>query len=215
MGFTSNDQSDETNHSMKKFLTFFSIILFLSFAAFRFCHASFSRKNPEDAPGTHTIYIMRHAQSNHEEMNIGDLDRPILESGKKEAEEMGEYLFRHGEKIDLVIASPAMRTRMTAEIVCKKTGYDFQKVKWDTTIYRCSTEDLEDCIKGIDEKYKTVLLVGHNNSVTIVSGMLQNDKVINDMPTAGITAISFGITAWKDVKDGSGKLVFYKTPAHY
>jgi phosphohistidine phosphatase len=200
---------------MKKFLTFFAIIAFLGLAAFRFCHASFSRKNPDDPAGTHLLYIMRHAQSNHEEMNVADFDRPILESGKKEAEEMGEYLAKHGEKIDLVIASPSMRTRMTAEIVCKKTGYDFQKVKWDTTIYRCSDEDLEDCIKGIDEKYKTVLVVAHNNSVSNVSGKLQKEKVITDMPTAGIAAISFGTGLWKDVKDGSGKLVFYKTPGHY
>src|ERR1041385_5353368 len=102
---------------MKKFLTIAAILVFLGLAAFRLCHADFSRKNPGDSPDTHTVYIMRHAQSNHEEMNVADLDRPILESGKKEAEEMGNYLAKNGEKIDLVIASPSMRTHMTAEIV--------------------------------------------------------------------------------------------------
>lgn len=173
------------------------------------CLAAFNPFSISDSKDMKKVFLLRHAKSS-DNPKLPDFNRTLDPEGKKDAAEMGEYLAASGEKIELIVASPSVRTRETAAIICEKLKYDFKTIKWDSTIYACTAEALLDCIKKSDKKYTSVLFLGHNNSMTHVANMLQKDIVIADMPPCAIAAIAFKDQEWGDI--AAGKLFFYKTP---
>lgn len=174
------------------------------------CLAAFKPFPVSDSKDMKKVFLLRHAKSSHENPKLTDFDRTLDPEGKKDAAEMGEYLSASGEKIELIVASTSVRTRETAAIVCEKLKYDFKTVKWDSTIYACTSEALLDCIKRTGKPYTSVLFIGHNNSMTQVANQLQKDIVIADMPTCAIAGIAFKDSEWSSIT--SGKLFFYKAP---
>ncbi len=67
------------------------------------------------------IILVRHAQAiEANEFNGKDFDRPLSVKGREHALIMTRYLRLIGVKPDCVIASPSLRTRETAEIMCEQ-----------------------------------------------------------------------------------------------
>jgi phosphohistidine phosphatase len=174
------------------------------------CLAAFKPFSISDSKDMKKVFLLRHAKSSHDNPKLADIDRTLDPEGKKDAAEMGEYLANSGEKIELIVASPSVRTRETAAIICEKLKYDFKTIKWDSTIYACTSEALLDCIKRTGKSYNSVLFLGHNNSMTQVANLLQKDVVIADMPTCAIAGIAFKDQEWNAIT--TGKLFFYKAP---
>jgi uncharacterized phosphatase len=79
-----------------------------------------------------TIYFVRHAES---EANAAGLmagsgyDVPLSEVGKIQAQKAGVDL--KGKGIELVIASPMIRTMQTATIIANEIGYDIEDITTD------------------------------------------------------------------------------------
>ncbi len=163
-------------------------------------------------PSTHTLYLFRHAKSAHDDPKLPDFDRPLAGKGRKEAKEMGNYFREKNIRPDLVIASPSKRTRETWAIVCSITGYDTATVRWDSTLYRCSFEAVLDAIKSVPGERQSVLVLGHNPSITTVSNLLQPEKEFAEVLTCGLVAIDFSINSWSEISNKKGKLAFHKFP---
>lgn len=68
------------------------------------------------------LYLVRHGETewNKEEIFRGRKDIPLNETGKVQAERVGEYLAKFG--IDLIYTSPLLRARETASFISKETG---------------------------------------------------------------------------------------------
>lgn len=67
------------------------------------------------------IILVRHAQALESSDFDGlDFDRPLSEKGREYATIMTRYLRLIGVRPDCVIASPSIRTRQTAEIMCEQ-----------------------------------------------------------------------------------------------
>ncbi len=65
------------------------------------------------------IILVRHAHALEvDEFDGRDFDRPLSDKGREHATIMTRYLRLIGIRPDTVIASPALRTRETAEIMC-------------------------------------------------------------------------------------------------
>ena len=93
------------------------------------------------------IYLVRHGETM---WNISGLaqgsrnDIPLNMTGKEQSLITGDYLNNHEQKynkFDLVICSPMIRAKETAEIICKKINYDHNKI-----IY---IEELKEIDKGL------------------------------------------------------------------
>lgn len=80
-----------------------------------------------------TYYISRHGEAeNNTAMIISSLkDNPhhLTELGKKQARDAGQQL--KGKNIDLIISSPFIRTRETAETIAQQIGFDKKKIIYD------------------------------------------------------------------------------------
>jgi len=64
---------------------------------------------------------MRHATA-ADPGGIPDAQRPLSDQGRREAREAGEALRGRHEEIDLVLSSPRLRARETAEILVQALG---------------------------------------------------------------------------------------------
>lgn len=66
------------------------------------------------------ITLLRHAESagNADGYFQGQLDYPLTGYGKQQANHLAKYWVTHNPHFDLVISSPLLRARNTAEIIC-------------------------------------------------------------------------------------------------
>jgi len=75
------------------------------------------------------IYFIRHGETEWNKLGLGQGSRndiPLNKIGEKQAKITGKYLndYRQKDKdFDLIISSPLLRTKKTAEIIAKEIGY--------------------------------------------------------------------------------------------
>jgi broad specificity phosphatase PhoE len=76
------------------------------------------------------IYLVRHGETDWNKKGLGQGSRNDIEmndNGKEQALFTGTYLDEYRQKdkkFDLVISSPLLRTKQTAEIICDEIGYN-------------------------------------------------------------------------------------------
>ncbi len=90
----------------------------------------------EKTKSSNRYFIARHGESENNAAHLMSIspDAPhhLTEKGKEEALSSGKSL--KGKKIDVVIASPFLRTRETAEIIAREIGFDPAKIIFDERI---------------------------------------------------------------------------------
>lgn len=176
----------------------FLLVLLLS-------HAAIAQK-------TKTIYLVRHAKSSHENPDLADFDRPLTKKGHADAQLMAELMERKGISPDLLLASPSHRTQQTAEYFKKALYEDYQKIKLDSSIYRCSATTLIHQLSLLSDKHSSVMLFAHNPATTRAANFFQIDSLFDNVPTTGVVAIEFGITEWSGISKSKGTLKFFEYP---
>ena len=62
------------------------------------------------------LYIVRHAQKEDVQIGRDDYDRELSPEGEKEAKNIAQNFASKNLPVDLIVASPAIRTKRTAEI---------------------------------------------------------------------------------------------------
>jgi len=87
------------------------------------------------------FFVMRHGQA---ESNVAKVvssqlgsDRGLTEKGRAQASEAGKMIKE--KNIDLIIASPFLRTKETAELVAQAVGIDPQKIIFDERLREVNT----------------------------------------------------------------------------
>lgn len=75
-----------------------------------------------DAAGVE-LYLLRHAHAGKpEEWSGDDALRPLSRRGREQAQELGRFLAARAFSPDLLISSPKLRARQTAELVSSEIG---------------------------------------------------------------------------------------------
>jgi phosphohistidine phosphatase len=159
------------------------------------------------------LAIMRHAKSSWDDAALDDFNRPLNERGWKAARRMGRELAKRGLKFDLVLSSTAARTRETIDGV--KENYDFAApIEFEPQLYGASEQVLLEIVRGLDEKIRTPLIVGHNPGLEqLVAGLTRNDssglreRVAGKFPTAALAILEVPAKRWAEVELASGEVV--------
>ncbi|MEI6346282.1 MAG: class I tRNA ligase family protein, partial [bacterium] len=83
-----------------------------------------------------TYYVMRHGEAEHNVLRVMSTDlaecHHLTEKGKQQALKAGEFL--KDKKIDVIFASPFLRTQETMKEVCEVIGFDHKKIVKDARI---------------------------------------------------------------------------------
>lgn len=160
-----------------------------------------------------TLYLIRHAKSSWKQPDLSDFDRPLNKRGKNDAPLMGEILSGKGINPELVIASPAKRAASTAKIIASEIGYPKEKIIFDKNIYEATGRRLLEIIAGVETRFNSVMLFGHNPGITVLSNNL-SDRFIDNIPTCGVVALGFS-NSWDNLKMKSAKFLFFDYPKNH
>lgn len=153
----------------------------------------------------HTLLVMRHGKSDWS-ANVDDFDRPLNKRGLKDAKKMGAWIKKNKLVPDIIVSSPAKRTRQTISLVCEQLGKDVPDIIWDDRLYETGLVELLQVIKEHEKKAGRMLIMGHNPGLDHLVNQLSIVRPPHNasgklMTTAAIAVLTFGD---EDVNDEQG-----------
>lgn len=157
------------------------------------------------------LILLRHTKSSWKNLSLPDFDRPLKRDRMQDATNMGKALYKLGLRPDLIISSPALRTKQTSELFCDKLHYDFDKVFFDKRIYESSAEEILQVVRETDAEVKTLIIVGHNPSLTHFTNLF-SPHAINEIPTTGVVWLQFTNADWEIYRTTPCQLLHFFTP---
>ncbi|WP_426493386.1 SixA phosphatase family protein [Hymenobacter sp. 102] len=158
-----------------------------------------------------TLYLMRHAKSSWSFDDLSDKQRPLNDRGRDDAPLMGQALKKRDIRLDLLVSSPAVRAMSTAALVAHELEYPAEKIEVVETIYEATVPDLLTVVQQLPDSADSVLLVGHNNTLTEFANLLSPSE-IPEMPTASIVCLKFNTASWAQTDRANAEYYFFDKP---
>jgi phosphohistidine phosphatase len=150
-----------------------------------------------------TLLLLRHAKAENPAPGSSDINRALNERGKKEAQAIGTFIRKQNLTFDLVLCSPAIRARQTAELVLAAAEVT-ANVRYDQRIYEASPRQLLEVISEVEEDTSSVFLVGHNPGMEELLRALTGKE--EPMATGTLARIDFDFDEWSRVIEDIGRL---------
>lgn len=153
-----------------------------------------------------SIYLIRHADSNWNNPNYSDFDRPLSDKGYKDIPLITKRLTELNFNPNLIFCSPSERTATTAKLISNSTSCLF-----DSNIYEALLVDLTKLINFFPDKCQEIALIGHNPSISLFSNYLTGESQYNMAPCT-VIKIDLEIDSWNEVVQGIGIEVYSISP---
>ena len=152
------------------------------------------------------LLLVRHAESSVSYSNFNDFDRPLNNRGESDAKLMANKLLENSFNVDYIISSGANRALSTSKIISDYIGLPIKFIDINNDIYRSSEQNMLNIINSIDDKYKFVMITGHNPTLHYLSQLLSNESIMS-FPTCSMFAIAFNVDLWSKVYRGKKKFM--------
>ena len=161
-----------------------------------------------------TLYLIRHAKSSWDNLDIQDFDRPLNERGKDDLKLIWWFLSEKNIYPDVIFSSPAKRAKKTIKWICEYISFPAKEVIFERDIYENHMKSIDyylAFLMDISNKFNKVFLVWHNPFITDLSEFLTWLDVWN-IPTCSVVSIKLEIDNWKDLSYEKGKIDFFVYP---
>jgi phosphohistidine phosphatase len=161
-----------------------------------------------------TLYLIRHAKSSWDDLDLNDVERPLNERGKKDAPRIGKRLKEKNIFPDVMLSSPAKRAFETCRIIAKILGYPDEKIKTDKRLYHANQDQLLKVVQEIEDLNdieESVFIFGHNPGLTDFANSFLC-QTIDNIPTCGVIGCKVRVKHWNETTFGSGEMVFFDFP---
>lgn len=163
---------------------------------------------------THRLLLVRHAKSSWDDATLADRDRPLAKRGRKAAERVGAHLRRAGLRPDLVLCSPARRTRETAE----RMELGDADLAFEDDLYGAVDDELLSRLRRVPEDASTVAVIGHNPGMQDLAIELAGNDPRRDavrlrerFPTAAVAVFEVD-GAWSELGHATVALASFVVP---
>lgn len=167
----------------------------------------------------HQLVLLRHAKAEHG----GSLDdhlRPLALTGRKQASQVGTGLQAAGLVPDLVLVSSSVRTRQTWDLVRAALGVPAEAARFSDEVYSAGVRSLLGLLREIEESAGTVLVVGHEPTVSQTAAALaapDSDesalaRVRVGVPTAAYSVLEIA-GPWATLEPDAARLLRVVSPA--
>ena len=158
------------------------------------------------------LIFVRHGKAEEALSGISDYERSLTHKGKIVSRIMARRLRENEDSTLKVVASPAFRALETALIFAGECGVDPHEIIIDSRIYfRLNLKILPDILSPAADGNDTVVIFGHNPSITEIADSLCTEGFYN-MAKSAILSLVFDIRSWKELKHGSGRKEYYLQP---
>jgi phosphohistidine phosphatase len=145
-----------------------------------------------------TLSLLRHAEA---EINpeIADIERSLTKLGQSEVRSLSVD-FRNKPKVfDLILCSPAQRTRETCQLFLDETGIK-TPIILEVGLYNSSAKEIINSLSLLDNNINHLLVVGHNPSISEVANFLLDPlKKQISFGTANMAKLFLDIDSWSEI----------------
>ncbi|GAA4403183.1 SixA phosphatase family protein [Tsukamurella soli] len=133
-----------------------------------------------------SVILLRHGKSSYPD-DVEDQDRPLASRGTRQAALAGSWIRSQGLDVDLVLCSPATRTRQTLEL----SGID-ARVEYVKKLYGATGSQIVDIVHAKAGTAKTVLVVGHDPGLAEAAVQLDPTFTYTKFPTSAFAVVRDG-----------------------
>ncbi len=143
-----------------------------------------------------TLILLRHAAAESLGLDGRDFDRELTAAGRAEAEAIGRRLAALDIRPQLLLSSPARRTRATSDIVARCLGLAASAVREDATLYLAGLPTLRIAIARTDAAVGCLLLVGHNPGLSELATALDATGAGVALATGACVRLDLPLADW-------------------
>ena len=165
------------------------------------------------------LFLLRHA-STATQSGGSDIDRVLSPKGQEDAAALGKAMQEKGYVPDIILCSPAPRTRQTFDAVRKSVN--MPDAHFLEILYSGSAGDYLHEIQQIDEAHQSILLIAHNPSIYELAVLLaaQSDDTVTQRLGLGYQAGALSVLhcpckKWTDIQPGENELAALLDPMDY
>lgn len=169
------------------------------------------------------LILLRHAKTERDAPSGHDRDRRLDTRGRADAPAIGSYLAGHKLVPDLVLVSPATRTRETWDLLA--AAFDpAPAVQTVSALYGADAPELLQIVRAApgradDKSLKSIMVIAHNPglhelSLDLIGKAKDEDReaLEENLPTSGLAVFKFAIDDWSELSLRHGTLERFVSP---
>ncbi len=130
------------------------------------------------------VILIRHAHAEWPNYHGADFERPLTARGLADARATARAISDAGHRPTLLLASPARRTRQTAEILAEEFQLPVSAVRFVDSLYNASAWTLASELRDGAAPSGLTLLVAHNPGISNLAHELAHDAELPPMKPA-------------------------------
>jgi phosphohistidine phosphatase len=153
------------------------------------------------------LLLIRHAKA-EKDTTVKDFDRPLKYIGIQDAGFMADRLIENAIIPQLIVSSPALRTKTTADIFAEH--FSLSDPEFNKAIYEASQKALLRVINDLPKEHDFIALVGHNPGIAQLLYYLTGQ--VKEVHTCTTAVIEFETNYWEEITEESGKMTYYSSP---
>jgi phosphohistidine phosphatase len=185
--------------------------LFLYLISDHGCFILITLTRPHKSKHLKKLFIVRHAKSDQSFFG-NDFERPLNERGRSDAPVMAKKLSDKKYEIDVLISSPAVRAKQTAESFADILKMPAKDIIFISALYHAAPEVFYEVIADLSDQFETVAIFSHNPGITHFVNSLDPAVQIDNMPTCAIFAVSADTINWSGFSKAKRKFLFFDHP---
>ncbi|GAA3730900.1 SixA phosphatase family protein [Salinactinospora qingdaonensis] len=147
------------------------------------------------------LLLLRHAKAEHT-AGVADVDRALTGKGRAQATAVGTLLGREETVPDHVICSPSQRTRQTLDHVVAELP-SAPTVDYAEPVYTGAPDDIFELINMVDPEVATLMVVGHNPTISELAATFFERPETVSLSTAGVAVVEMAVS-WLYAAPGTG-----------
>ncbi|MCW5911237.1 MAG: histidine phosphatase family protein [Cyclobacteriaceae bacterium] len=147
------------------------------------------------------LYLLRHAQAVTGSLSIPDEQRALTPDGEAVSKHVGEFLKQKNSNINLILSSPALRTKQTSLLIAKQLTPE-PEIQFERSIYNGDVPALLKLLTRLPDTITEAMLTGHYPAVVDLHNYLASNNRIRAMNTGELIALRFD-TTWQQLSAGT------------
>ena len=147
------------------------------------------------------LLLLRHGEAEPERLGLAEFERPLSARGRLEALEVAQLVRGSQLRLDLLLASPALRVRESADIVAAQLDMP-EGPRFEPTFYLGPPGILLKALRRCSDRLNVVLLIAHNPGLSELASRLSSDFEPCSLCTCGLARLDFA-GSWSELADRS------------
>lgn len=161
------------------------------------------------------LIIMRHGIAEDREdfakKNLEDHLRPLTLKGRKRVQKVSQQLKNWIEDVDLIVTSPYVRARQTAELAAQ-IFIDTKLVDTAELVPSSPPQAFKRWLRSHGDEHKRILAVGHEPQLSVLATFLMTGQLepVLEIKKGGILCLE--IDSFQNITAGAAKLLWLVQP---